>query len=311
MMSQPTYKVRNYLPSDFDGYVNLHIEAERTDRSGRCISRQALWENLQRPLYYPEKDLFIAEALGEIVGFLNITPEFIIRRVLFDCLVHPAHRRKGLAKRLLDQATQRVRELPVEIIHVSVPEENSAAREALSRMGFKVVRQFLEMVLPLSASKLPDMSRNEFTLRHLQRGEEAELANVQNRCFGGTWGFNPNTPEEIAFSLSLSDAAAEDVLLAYDGDRPAGYCWTKINGETSVETGGRKGRILMFGVDPDYRGRGIGRLALQAGLSYLQDKQVKTVELTVDSENHAAYSLYKSSGFQVVTHSLYYEKRTD
>jgi len=174
MMSQQTYKIRNYLPSDFDGYVNLHIEAERMDRSGHCTSRETLREYLQRPRYHPESDLFIAETSGKIVGFLSIT-------VLLDCLVHPAHRRKGLAKRLLDQATQRIRELPVEIIHVSVPEENSTAREALSRMGFKVVRQFLEMALPLSASKLPDISLDEFTLRHLQRGEEAKLANVQNR----------------------------------------------------------------------------------------------------------------------------------
>ncbi len=310
-MSQQIYKVRNYLPSDFDEYVNLHIEAERTDRSGRCTSRQALWENLRRPLYHPEEDLFIAETSGKIVGFLNITPEFIIRRVLLDCLVHPAHRRRGLAKRLLDQATQRARELPVEIIHVSVAEENSTAREVLSRTGFNVVRKFLEMALPLRASKLPDMSWNEFTLRHLQRGEEAKLANIQNRSFSDTWGFNPNTPEEIAYSLSLSDAVAGDVVLVYDGERPAGYCWTKINGETSTETGGVKGRILMLGVDPDYRGRGIGRLALQAGLSYLQDKQVKAVEITVDSENHAAHSLYKSSGFQVMARSLYYEKRAD
>jgi len=309
MMSQQTYKIRNYLPSDFDGYVNLHIEAERMDRSGHCTSRETLREYLQRPRYHPESDLFIAETSGKIVGFLSITPEFITRRVLLDCLVHPAHRRKGLAKRLLAQATQRISELPVEIIHVSVPEENSTAREVLSRMGFKVVRQFLEMSLPLSALKLPDMPRNEFTLRHLQRGEEAKLANVQNRSFSDTWGFNPNTPEEIAYSLSLNDATPEDVVLVYDGDRPAGYCWTKINGETSTETGGRRGRILMFGVDPDYRGRGIGRLALQAGLLYLRDKQVKAVKLTVDSENHAAYSLYKSSGFQVMARSFYYEKR--
>ena len=311
MMSQQTYEVRNYLPSDFDEYVKLHTEAERTDRAGYCTSRQALWENLQRPSCDPAKDFFVAEASGKIVGFLSIKAEFITRRVLLDCLVHPAHRRKGLAKNLLDQATQRARELPVEIIHVSVPEKNSPAREALSRLGFKVVRQFFEMALPLSASKLTDVSRNKFTLRHLQRGEEAELAEVQNRCFSDTWGFNPNTPEEIAHSLSVRDAAAEDVVIVYDGDRPVGYCWTIINGETSAETGGRKGRILMLGVDPDYRGRDIGRLALQAGLAYLQGKQVKAVELTVDSENYAAYSLYKSSGFQVITRSLCYEKRID
>ena len=311
MMSQQTYKVRNYLPSDFDEYVNLHIEAERIDASGHCTSREVLQEHLLRPSYDPEKDLFIAETSGKIVGFLSITPEFITRRVLLDCLVHPAHRQRGLAKRLLDLATRRARELPVDSVHVSVPEENGTAREALSRMGFTMVRRFFEMTMPLSASKLPHISRNEFTLRHLEHGEEASLAEVQNRCFADTWGFNPNTPEEIAHSLGLSDATVEDVVLVYDCDRPIGYCWTKINGETSSEPGGKKGRILMLGVDPDYRGRSISRLALQAGLSYLLNKQVKAVDLTVDSENHVAYSLYKSSGFQVMARSLYYEKRID
>jgi mycothiol synthase len=67
----------------------------------------------------------------------------------------------------------------------------------------------------------------------------------------------------------------------------------------------------MLGVDPDYRGRGIGRMALRAGLSYLKEKGVAVVELTVDSENPAAYSLYESSGFRVLTRSLYYEKPVD
>jgi mycothiol synthase len=64
----------------------------------------------------------------------------------------------------------------------------------------------------------------------------------------------------------------------------------------------------MLGVDPDYRGRGISKLALQAGLAYLKEKGIGTVELTVDSENRVAYSLYKSSGFRVLTRSLCYEK---
>ena len=310
-MSQQTYKIRNYRPSDFDEYVNLHIEAEKIDRSGLCTSRQKLREYLERPLYNPEKDLFIAEASGRIVGFLNITPELIMRRVLLDCLVHPQHRRKSLAKRLLERVTQRARELEVEVMHVNVLEENAAAREILSRFGFSIVRQFLEMSLSLSKAKLPDTLSSEFTLRYLQRGEEERLTQVQNRCFTDTWGFNPNTPEEIAYALNLSGVSAEDVILIYDDARPVGYCWTKINCEKSVETGKEKGRIFMLGVDPDYRSRGIGRLALQAGLSYLEDKSIRAVELTVDSENLAAFSLYKSFGFQVTARSLYYEKKVD
>ena len=310
-MSQQTYKIRNYRPSDFDEYVSLHIEVEKIDRSGLCTSRQTLREYLERPLYNPEKDLFIAESSGRIVGFLNITPELIMRRVLFDCLVHPQHRHKGLAKRLLEQATQRTRELEVEVMHVNVLEENTAAQEILSRFGFSIVRQFLEMSLSLSEAKLPDTLNSEFTLRYLQRGEEERLTQVQNRCFTETWGFNPNTPEEIAYALNLSGASAEDVALIYDGARPVGYCWTKINCKKSVETGKEKGRIFMLGVDPDYRSRGIGRLALWAGLNHFKDKSIRVVELTVDSENLAAFSLYKSFGFQVTARSLYYEKKVD
>ena len=310
-MSQPTYKIRNYQASDFDGYVNLHIETARLDRSGCCTSREMLRESLQRPVYNPEKDLFIAEASGKIVGFLNITPELITRRVLLGCLVHPEHRRTGLAKRLLELATRRARELRATMIHVSVPEKNSTAREVLSRLGFSVVRHFLEMSLSLSNLKPLDTSSNEFALRHLHRGEEGILANLQNLCFTDTWGFNPNTPEEIAYSLSLSRASAEDVVLAYDGDRPAGYCWTKINGDKSLEAGGEKGRILMLGVDPDYRDKGIGKLTLEAGLSYLKDKGIRVVELTVDSENQPACSLYRAAGFEVQARSPWYEKQID
>ena len=308
MVSPHTYKIRNYRPSDFDAYVDLHVAAEYIDRSGRCTSRQILRENLQRPLYDPEKDLFIAEAAGKMVGSLNITPEFITGRLLLDCLVHPDHRRRDLAKSLLERATQRARELPVTMIHISVLEDNTTARKALSKLGFVEVRQFLEMSLPISNLNLSDTSNKEFVLRHLQHGEEARLAEVQNRCFADTWGFNPNTPEEIAYALSLSGTSPKDAIILYDDDNPAGYCWTKINCIRSAATGEKTGRILMLGVDPDYRGRGISKLALRAGLSHLKDKGIGIVELTVDSENPAACSLYKSSGFRVLARSLYYER---
>jgi mycothiol synthase len=309
-MSGPqTYKIRNYRPSDFDGYVRLHIETEELDRAGRSTARELLREYLQRPLYNPEKDLFIAEASGKIVGFMNITPERITRRVLLDCLVHPGHRQRGLARLLLEPATRRARELGATFMHLNVPVENTPGREILSRLGFSVVRQFFEMSLKTADFKTANTSSNAFTMRHLQRGEEEILAGVQNRCFADTWGFNPNTAAEIAYTLSLSGTSAADVILLYYGERPVGYCWTKINCETGAATVVKKGRILMLGVDPDYRGQNIGRLVLEAGLSYLKDKGVGAVELTVDSENQAACSLYRSAGFKVQARSLCYEKQ--
>ena len=81
--------------------------------------------------------------------------------------------------------------------------------------------------------------------------------------------------------------------------------------ETEKANGERIGLILMMGVDPDYRDKGIGKIVLLAGLSYLKSKGVQVAELTVDSENEVACALYRSVGFQTWTSSLWYEKAID
>lgn len=71
------------------------------------------------------------------------------------------------------------------------------------------------------------------------------------------------------------------------------------------------GRIGMIGVDPDYRGMGLGRAVLLAGLSYLKRKGLPIAQLTVDSENEVARALYRSVGFREHYTSLWYEKALD
>jgi mycothiol synthase len=266
-----------------------------------------LAEHLRRPNYSPEQDMFVIEAAGEIAGFINLTPELAIRRVLIDYFIHPQHRRRGLAKGLLDHATQRASELGAEVLQANVRRDNSSTRKTLSRLGFRMVRRFLE--LRLAISELPEVAHHAYSLRYLESGEEALLAHLQNRCFADTWGYNPNTAEEIAYSLKLSGASAQDVTLVCEQGRPVGYCWARINCGSERGGEGKRGRIFMLGVDPSYRGRGIGKIALLAGLAHLKSRGVLTVELTVDSQNQAALALYHSLGFELWTSSLYYEKR--
>ena len=310
-MNNSLYIIRNYRRADFDNYVQLNIEAEKLEPAGRCTSPEILSERLRQPNYLPEKDMFIAEIDGKIVGFMNITPELNTGRVILDCLVHPEHRGKGLARKLLDYAMQRAKELKVKAARVNTREDNSVAKSVLPRLGFRVVRRFLEFRLPLTETRLPDATHNAYPSRHLQHGEEVKLTQIQNRCFAGSWGYNPNTTEEIAYRLNLSHCAPENVILIYDGDKPVGYCWTLLKRETEAADGERKGCIHMLGIDPDSRGRGIGRVALLAGLSHLKNRGVQVVELTVDSENRAALALYQSLDFKIWTSSLWYEKAID
>ena len=103
-MRNSSYIIRNYRPADFDSYVRLNIEAEKLEPTGRCTSPQFLSENLRQPNYSPERDMFVVEIEGKIIGFISVTPERHVRRVILDCLVHPEHRKCGLASKLLDYA---------------------------------------------------------------------------------------------------------------------------------------------------------------------------------------------------------------
>ncbi|MFC1989478.1 GNAT family N-acetyltransferase [Chloroflexota bacterium] len=311
-MTDSNYTVRNYKPADFNKYASLHIEAEKLEPTGwRCFSRQAIAERLGRPNYSPEQDLFIAERAGNIVGYMDVTPELTIRRVILDCWVHPEHRGRGLGTELLIRAVRRARELGAKIAHINIPQDNAAAKSGLAKLGFECARRFLELRLDLSKLHQTDIKQAALGCRHLSRGEESKLTQIQNRAFDGSWGYNLNTVEEITCFLNSSDCSPEDVVLAYDGDQVAGYCWTRMNYGEEADAGERKGRIFMLGVYPDYRGRGIGKKVLLAGLAHLKCKGLRFAELTVDSENETACALYRSVGFEVRTDSLWYERVID
>ena len=308
-MSNSSYIVRNYRPADFDNYILFNTEMERLEPTGRCVSPEVLSENLNRPNYSPEQDLFIVETGGSIVGYVDVTPELDIGRVIFNCLIHPDHRRRGLASKLFDCARRRAKELRAKVAHVNIPQDNEVAKSVLSKLGFRFVRRFLRLRLDIAKVRGQDVNQATLHCRSLRRGEEGTLTQLQNRSFAGKWGYNPNTVEEIAYRIYLSRCSPEDVVLAYDGDKPIGYCWTRITGEAA--TGERKGQIFMLGVDPDYRGRRIGKKVLLAGLSYLKSKGCQVAELAVDSRNKVACALYRSVGFKVWASSLWYEKVID
>ncbi len=305
-MSSWLYTIRNYRPADFDKYVQLSMEAQRVDVTGRRASAEALSENLCRPNFSPEQDLFIAEASGNMVGYMDITPELKIGRVILNCSIHSDHRRKGLATKLLDHAKHRAKELAVKVAQVNIAQDNEVAKIVLSQLGFRFVRRFLQLRLDMAKAPGGGIDQGALPCRHLRLGEEDKLTQIQNRSFAGTWGYNPNRVEDVIYSTRLTGCCAEDVILAEEGDRIAGYCWTRITHDSATDE--RKGQVFMLGVDPDCRGRGVGKRVLLAGLSYLRSKGLEVAELTVDSKNREACALYRAVGFKRRTSNLWYQK---
>lgn len=309
-MSASPYTVRNYRPSDYDNYVKFKTAAAKLPSGGESRTPEAIREILHRPGYCPEQDLLVAIASGEIIGATEIVPELASDRVILNYFILPEHGGQGLEEPLFNQAVRRGKELGAKAARVNVRQENTAAQRLLLELGFRKVKRYLELKLSLAGVEIPDTAAGTYSVEHLQPGDEEKLAQLQNRSFADNWEYNPNTAEEITESLEQSRSLPEDVLLIYDAGKPVGYCWTKIEGVT----GGKEeitGRIHMLGVDRDYRNRGLGRMALFGGLSYLESRGVRIVELTVDSANASALTLYRSAGFKEWASSLWYEKTID
>ena len=299
------YIIRNYRPEDIHSFVRLRNDSADLSPDTGYLSPDVIRESLDRPGYTPEHDLFVADKGSELVGYLDINAEQKIGRVVLDCLIGPQHRRRGLAHRLFQQAVVRAIALGIEVAHVNVRDENALARVVLEQAGFQVIRRSIELIV--DPVRLPEPVRSALPIRPLGTDEVHILTDIQNRSFTGTWGFSPNTTEEISYATH-NGSATEGVRIAMDGERPVGYCWVRIqeNGRGKVW-----GRIGMLGVDPDYRGKGIGRELLLDGLSYLKEKGFKAAQITVDSENTVACALYQSVGFTHRDTSLWYEKSLD
>ena len=299
------YSIRNYRPDDFTAYHQLMLLSGEMTLAGCGISPEEVTVSLNRPGHTPERDLFIAEIGGAAVGYLDISPELPIGRAILICWVASEHRRRGLATRLVARAVIRVRELGVEDVQICVPDDDAAGKGMVLSLGFGFARCFLKLRISLAAWSMR-VDTKEITLRDMGSAGIEELVEIQNRSFDDTWGFCPNTLAEITHCIELSRSSPRDIILAYDDALVIGYCWTKPgSGPGSLN---ETGQISMLGVAPEYRGTGLGRKLMLAGLAHLKDRGLKTAWLEVDAENKAALGLYRSLGFRKYASSSWYQK---
>ena len=94
-----------------------------------------------------------------------------------------------------------------------------------------------------------------------------------------------------------------------------GYVWVEdghIVGNVTVRRLSMFGRGWMIGnvaVAPEYRGRGIGRQLMDAGVELVRHNSGEWIALQVRTHNDIAHNLYKSLGFIDTGEMVYFERR--
>ncbi|RLC72672.1 MAG: hypothetical protein DRI26_02490, partial [Chloroflexi bacterium] len=139
--------IRNFGPDDIASYVQLMAEIDEVDRLGKAIPLEHMKERLGQPGYHPKEDLFLAEADGLLVGYVDMVRELEIGRIIIDGAVHPAHRGRGIGSRLLEIAVAHGRKLRAEVVQIPVVNRMAASRSFVENKNFALVRRHWQMSL--------------------------------------------------------------------------------------------------------------------------------------------------------------------
>ena len=257
---------------------------------------------LGQPGLNPTENGLVLEQSGDIKGLALVFPEVPIGRSLIELMTVPELAGSPEVQALVESAVARAQALGVNVVHLCVPSDSDRGT-LLQQLGFSHVRTYLDMLW--SEDSLPKLDLPAgFSARPFRNGDTALLTRVQNDAFAGSWGFCPNTEEQIEYRVHMANSTKEGILFLFEGDDPAGYCWTvRVPAEN-----GPRGMIGMIGITPDYRGKGISRHILQAGMEHLLQSGSKEIGLEVDGDNDPAVRLYTSTGFKITGQRHWFER---
>lgn len=125
-------KLRDLCIDDYDDLIRLWDEAELPYKLDGRDKR----ENIDRELAGTAAIFLVAEIDGKLIGSIFATHDG--RKGWINRLaVAPAHRRKGLAARLVQEVEKKLYDKGIEIIACLIEDWNKSSMEAFQKMGYK------------------------------------------------------------------------------------------------------------------------------------------------------------------------------
>lgn len=221
-----------------------------------------------------------------------------------ELVVDPGRRRLGAGSALVDEVRRRFPQAGF-WAHGNLP----AARELARTYGLEPRRELLVMQVDgpeLDAAAefrapagFDAVTYTDAVQRWGREAVEAGWLEANNSAFN--WH-----PEQGGWDVPRLHRAMEaewfdpeGVWLLNDGDRVAGFHWTKRHPDGT-------GEVYVVGLHSDYRGRGLGDPLLRVGLHHLREGGAEAVKLYVEADNAPAVRRYELLGFSTVERHVVY-----
>lgn len=262
-----------------------------------------VWLHVREGGDEPGRHVLAHSTSGDLVAYAHIDVTDEVEGASAELTVDPAYRRRGIGRRLIAL----LQELsPDGRLRLWSHGEQAGSLALAEHMGFHRARVLWQMrrslYAPLPRTALPD----GIHLQPFRVGvDEAAWLELNRRAFThlpdqGRWDL-----ADLRRRIREPWFSPEGFLMAWRGDRLAGFHWTKVHGAGHRSPGDHAaghhhapmGEVYVVAVDPDERGGGLGRALTLAGLHHLRSLDLDQAMLYVDASNTPAITLYEGLGF--------------
>ncbi|KRN21224.1 GNAT family N-acetyltransferase [Lacticaseibacillus camelliae] len=239
---------------------------------------------------------FLAEAVGQPIGLLTLYaddapgPGGVV-----DVSIHvlPEYRRQGVAtalwqaaRKVLQTAGYQKCEYATEAAfltsHPQFLEQTQLVKDPASEIG---------LIAPAGSGKATD---DVLTVAPLTSSDIETLLPLYMEAFADESGTDEDQARRY-LEVARTDPAVASFVCHYQG-QPIGYCAVDLDDYD-----------YFYGlfIAKDYRNQGVGSRFIQLMMGQLSATRHKDFRLDVDSDNLAAYHVYRKAGFKPLTESFY------
>ncbi len=217
---------------------------------------------------------------------------FFGHREIEVCLaVHPDHRRRGIGRALLAAGREECRRRGQQTVLLVCEEASRSGQGFVAAVGGQY--RSAEYRMRLDADRVGGLSGTRSSMRLERAGLEdaPAVARIIAACFGRA------EDQELRRVTQDIQKPTHRYLLAWLDGQPVGVFGIVLHNRVY---------IIGFGVPPEFRRRGYGRDMLALAVRLLLSERHQEIFLEVATDNHPAYALYRSFGFNETATYGYY-----
>ena len=298
--------------SDLAGVVALHNAVDRAEGREPTLTVERLASALDAPNFY-RWVIAAPEQPDELAGY-GVLFHQNVDRCYFDARVHPAWRRRGIGRLLIEQIATKAAELQARWLTIDVTPANQEALRFLLTQGFRYRGDTWALLAAADAEFPPPVWPIGYSVHsYAEAGNVPMLVEVSNRGFGDMWGHWENTPglvDAAVVEQSVQRFDPRGIFLVFDATGVAvGQCRTLATKHDEPTDGPH---ILDEpGIVPEHRAAGLHAPLVLTAARWLREQGARPIRLESWGDSAATVAIYESLGFTLIEHEVSYVRELD